>query len=115
MLQKFVYIKFINFVYYCESKKKKRKIGISKNSKRENRQISWDKKKKRKIGQKEAKLVTIHVTLLASFSGCKVGLGGKVQGEGEKGGGRKGGARGGGEGRGRQELIGKKTVDKSTG
>ena len=35
-----LYTKFINFVYDCESKKKKRKIGISKNSEKKNRQIS---------------------------------------------------------------------------
>ena len=39
-----VCIKFINLVYYCESKKKG-KIGISKHSEKKYRQISWEQKK----------------------------------------------------------------------
>ena len=38
--------KCIKFVYDCENTKRKEKIGISKNSEKRSRQISWEKEEK---------------------------------------------------------------------
>ena len=44
-------LEYISFVYDCESKKNKRKIGISKNSEKKNRQISWKKRNRQQKKQ----------------------------------------------------------------